>query len=286
MKNGKTIIYSILKIIIIFWGISGCYQSTPKSTLDKYNFKHGKEVKLPGKLDEISGLAVTPDGRVFAHNDEKGIVYQIDYEKGEIVKEFYLSRWVPERDFEGIAYAANKFYLITSDGILFEFPEGKNKESVGFETYQTGADSKFNIEGLCYDEMSNSLIFACKEYPGKDYDGMRAAYAFSLDSYKVDKTPRLLISLKELKHKFGIKDFYPSGIEKHPESNSYFIIGARDGSAIIEVSEVSKILDAKEFKSKEHEQPEGISFLPNFDLLISDEGGGKKGTITHYNFEK
>ena len=237
-------------------------------------------------MDQISGLAVTPDGRVFTHNDEKGIVYQIDYEKGDIIKEFYLSRWVPERDFEGIAFANNKFYMITSDGILFEFPEGENGKTVEFKTYQTGTDSRFNIEGLCYDKKTNSLIFVCKEYPGKDYEGNRAAYAFSLDNYKTNKTPRLLISLKELKDKFGIKDFYPSGIEKHSLSNSYFITAARNGAAVIEVSEDGKLIDAKEFKSKEHEQPEGISFLPGYGLLISDEGGGKKGTITFYNFKK
>ena len=278
--------FLVNKIFAVLLILTACMESSPNSTLKKYNFKNEKSAKLESKLSEISGLAVTPDGKVFAHNDEKGIVYQINYETGDIIKEFYLSRWVPERDFEGIAFANNKFYLITSNGILFEFPEGENEKVVEYKTYQTGASAEFNVEGLCYDKKTNSLIFICKEYPGKDYNGYRAAYAFSLKSYKVDKTPRLLISLKELKDRFGIKDFYPSGIEKHPLTNSYFVIGARGGAALIEISEDGKLIDAEEFKSKEHNQPEGISFLPNYDLLIGDEGGGKKGTITLYKYEK
>ena len=271
-----------INAIIIIWFISGCVISNPKSTLRKYDFKNKKSVSLAHKLNEISGIAVTPDGRVFTHNDEKGIVYQINYESGEIIKEFYLTRWIPERDFEGIAYANNRFYLITSDGILFEFTEGNNKQPVEYKTYQTGVSSDYNIEGLCYDKKTNSLLFVCKDFPGKNYKGNRAVYAFSLKDYKIISTPRFLISLKELKEKFGIKHFYPSGIEKHPISNSYFIISAKDGSAIIEVSETGEIIDGKLLGNKTHTQPEGISFLSNSDLIIGDEGGGKKGTITVY----
>ena len=250
-----------INAIIIIWFISGCVISNPKSTLRKYDFKNKKSVSLAHKLNEISGIAVTPDGRVFTHNDEKGIVYQINYESGEIIKEFYLT---------------------TSDGILFEFTEGNNKQPVEYKTYQTGVSSDYNIEGLCYDKKTNSLLFVCKDFPGKNYKGNRAVYAFSLKDYKIISTPRFLISLKELKEKFGIKHFYPSGIEKHPISNSYFIISAKDGSAIIEVSETGEIIDGKLLGNKTHTQPEGISFLSNSDLIIGDEGAGKKGTITVY----
>ncbi|MBU2492047.1 MAG: SdiA-regulated domain-containing protein [Bacteroidetes bacterium] len=277
---------AISEILLLFIFAYGCVDSYPRSMLSNYDFKKGKSSKLTGKLTELSGLTVTPDGRVFAHNDEKGIVYQINYETGEIVKEFYLSRWVPERDFEGIAYANKNFYLVTSDGLLYEFPEGKHEEAVDFKIYKTGANSEFNIEGLCYDNKTNSLLFVCKEYPGKNYSGNRAVYSFSLKNYLTDKNPRLLISLKELNEKFGIKDFYPSGIEKHLLSNSFFIISARGGAAIAEISEQGKLIDAKKLKSNEHNQPEGISFMPNYDLLIGDEGGGKKGIITLYKYTK
>ena len=42
--------------------------------------------KLPEDLDEISGLALTADGRVLAHNDEQGIVFELDPWRKAVVK--------------------------------------------------------------------------------------------------------------------------------------------------------------------------------------------------------
>src|SRR3989339_1349038 len=116
--------FILYKSVLLFLFSITILNSSSKSVLEKYDFNKGSAAKLTGKLSEISGLAITPDGKVFGHNDEKGIVYQINYKTGEIIKEFYLTRWFPERDFEGIAYANKKFYMITSDGVLYEFPEG------------------------------------------------------------------------------------------------------------------------------------------------------------------
>ncbi|KAB2844826.1 MAG: hypothetical protein F9K45_04505, partial [Melioribacteraceae bacterium] len=203
----QTIIIFFLTIIVI--------NSTAKSVLSKYDFTKGNTVKLTAKLSEISGLTTSENGKIFGHNDEKGIVYQINYKTGEIIKEFYLTRWFPEKDFEGIAYANKKFYMITSDGILYEFPEGQNKSAVDYKIYNLNLGVKYNIEGLCYDSKTNSLILVCKEFPGKGFEGNRSAYSFSLKNFKLDQSPKFLINLDELKNKFGLKNFFPSGIEKH-----------------------------------------------------------------------
>ena len=66
--------------------------TTINSELSKYNFKPEESlvIKLPGELQEISGLTMTDDGRLFGHNDEKGFVYQIDYSNGNVIKKFSL----------------------------------------------------------------------------------------------------------------------------------------------------------------------------------------------------
>ena len=73
-------------------------------------------IKLPGELKEISGLTMTPDGRLFGEEDEKGYVYQIDYTNGKIIKKFALGNPVVKEDFEDIAYVNDKFYLLKSNG--------------------------------------------------------------------------------------------------------------------------------------------------------------------------
>src|SRR5512147_3239724 len=80
--------------------------------------------KLPKKLDEISGLAFDEQDRLFAHNDERAVIHQIDWHRGSLVKSFALGDPPVRGDFEGIAVAASRFYLMTSDGMLYSAAEG------------------------------------------------------------------------------------------------------------------------------------------------------------------
>ena len=52
---------------------------------------------LPPELAEISGLALTPDGRLFAHNDETARITEIDYRRGTIIKHFFVGEKGPAR---------------------------------------------------------------------------------------------------------------------------------------------------------------------------------------------
>ena len=59
------------------------------TVLALYDFERSSAVlELPGRLDEISGLAMSPDGRLFAHNDERATVHEIDPSAGEVGKRF------------------------------------------------------------------------------------------------------------------------------------------------------------------------------------------------------
>ena len=57
---------------------------------------------LPPELSEISGLALTDDGRLFAHNDESARISEIDYRRGTILKHFYAGEKDLRGDFEGL----------------------------------------------------------------------------------------------------------------------------------------------------------------------------------------
>jgi hypothetical protein len=46
--------------------------------------------RLPDKLKEISGLALSSDGRLFAVADEMAVVYEINYTDGKLVRAFAL----------------------------------------------------------------------------------------------------------------------------------------------------------------------------------------------------
>lgn len=271
-------------ILIFLSIINSQVISKDNSHLQNYDVykKDAVQFVLPQKLAEVSGLTFTDDGSLFCHNDEKGAVHQINYNTGEIVKTFYLGNWTVAADFEGIAYSNGKFYLITSSGKLYEFKEGNDGEKVEYEVYDTGASAKFDIEGLCYDPETNSLLFACKEYPGKNFKDKRAVYSYSLETHVTNINPRFLIDLDDLKDDYKIKEFYPSGIERHPTGDSFFVISAKGEKAIVEISKEGEIVDAENLEKDLHRQPEGITFDPNGVLIIADEASGKKPALTKY----
>ncbi len=118
---------TFLKIILILLITNDCI--LPQPHLNDYNYKNPKQLKLSSYLKEISGLAAAEDGRIFTHDDERGIVYQLNYKEGKIVKRFSIGKKIPNRDFEGIAIVKDEFYLITSSGNIYEFKEAGNGKS-------------------------------------------------------------------------------------------------------------------------------------------------------------
>ena len=112
-----------------------------KISLESYDLKveTATRWKLPGRLQEISGLAMTMDNRLLAHNDEKGVIYEIDYRNGLIVKAFQLADIANPvtDDFEGIATVDDQVYLVTSSGRIYEGSRGADRESVLYNIYAT-----------------------------------------------------------------------------------------------------------------------------------------------------
>lgn len=256
-----------------------------QTQLSKYKISGAKprQVELSKKLKEISGLALTSDERLFAHGDEIGTIYQIDFKTGDIIKEFQLGDKKVEEDFEGISLANGKFYLVVSDGNLYEFEEDKDGGKVDYKIFETRLKQKYDVEGLCFDPETNSLLLACKEFAGKDLEKSRAVYSFDLEKKELSEEPRFVISLSKLEKKWNVDEFKPSAIEKTP-SGSYLILGGK-GLVVLEISSKGKIIDEMILSEEYHHQPEGIAILEDGTLVISDEAGKGRATLTFYNYK-
>jgi hypothetical protein len=251
--------------------------------LERYNVDdpNARVLRLPKRLAEASGLATSPDGRVFCHNDEEGVVCQIDLTNGKVVKQFSIGRLTVRDDFEGIAIADTLFYLVSSGGRIYEFKEGGNGAHVGYQIYKTALSEKNDVEGLEFNRAQNVLLLACKGDAGKGLRGMKAVYAFSLKNKKLIDKPHLLLPLDSLGRKTGHGQFNPSGIAIHPVSGTYFIVSA-NGRSILEFSSSGTILGQQHLPSKTNRQPEGITFGPGHALIICNDGRGSVGTLTVY----
>ena len=256
-----------------------------KISLESYDLKVEAPMhwKLPGRLREISGLAMTVDHRLLAHNDEKGVIYEIDYRNGVIVKAFQLADIANPvaDDFEGIATVGDQVYLVASSGRLYECSEGADGESVLFNIYATGVGRDCEIEGLAYDASQQALLLMCKDSRRADLKEQFAIYHWSTDEKRLIKDARTVIPIIEFSRHIKGKKFQPSGIERHPVSGNYFVVAARQ-RAIAELTPDGQVIAVKQFPAKWHRQTEGIAFATDGTLIIADEGAGKRARLSIY----
>ena len=239
--------------------------------------------KLPGRLREISGLAMTTDGRLLAHNDEWGVVYEIDPRDGSITKGFQLADMANPvaGDFEGIAATDERIYLVTSSGRLYEFSEGADGESVLYNLYTTGIGRDCEMEGLAYDGSRRVLLLMCKGSRSAELEGKLAIYHWSIDGKGLTDPPRTVIPVVEFSGPIGEGRFQPSGIERHPVSGHYFVVAARQ-RAVAEITPEGRVLAVRRFPARWHRQAEGITFAADNTLIIADEGAGERARLTLY----
>jgi uncharacterized protein YjiK len=240
----------------------------------------GEGIKLPERLKEISGLAMTADGRALGHGDEAGIIYEIDIGRGEVIKAFRLGNKTVRADFEGIAVAGNRIYLVTSDGTIYESAEGRDKDRVRYITYDTGVGRECEVEGLAFEPTNRVLLVPCKRARVEALEDSVVIFRWSLDRRRMAEPPRITIPRRLLTARIKGAEFRPSAIERHPETGTYFLISARR-RAIAEITSAGDVLDIRELPKDPHRQPEGIAFTPDLSLLIADEGE-RRGQLTVY----
>lgn len=251
--------------------------------LSDYDLASGPEEqwRLPGRLREISGLAVTPDDRVFAHDDERGVIYEIDPVEGRLVKAFGLGDVTASDDFEGLAVAGNRFYLVSSNGRLYESYEGEDGERMLFNTYGTGAGRSCEIEGLAFEPTDRTLLLACKTSRDPELGESVHIYRWSVDERAMASDSLIRISRAALTADLPGERFSPSGIERHPITGHYFIVAARE-QAIAEIDRSGGVVSVTAFPDGAHRQAEGITFTADGSLLIADEGGSGRARLSRY----
>ena len=251
---------------------------------------------LSNELKEISGITLFDDGHLAAVEDERGKIYRISIETGEIVED---DRFEDDGDYEDLVRIDDTFYILRSDGDIFEaagWPV-KKKDTIKYETI---LESRHDTEGLAYDAANNRLLIACKEYAGKNLKQKRAIYAFDLETKEVDPSPAFLIDLRLLDQQkpdhplnsalrrlvsplADIEGFKPSAIAIHPITGHLFILSSVR-KLLVAMNQEGDIEAIWELPEKTSVQPEGLAFLPNGDLFISNEGNGQKANVLRFNY--
>lgn len=246
------------------------------SWLRRYDFDERLwHVDLPGRLDEVSGLAFDAAGRLFAHDDEVGRVHEIDPDNGDVLGRFDLGSGGVRDDFEGIAISGDRFFLVSSVGFLYEFRAGGDRDQVEFRMTDSGVGARCEVEGL--DVLDGTdLLLACKTVaPDRGsivLIRLPLAGGPATESIRVDRSALVETEVDE--------DFAPSAVAVTP-FGTIVLLSARH-EAVIEIDREGRLLHAVALRQGRHPQSEGIAIGSDGTLYIADEKNGQEPRLTAY----
>jgi uncharacterized protein YjiK len=258
-------------------------RAEPESVLARYDLEAppGDRWELPRKLDEISGLAVDPRGPVFAHEDERAIIFELEPSTHSIVRRFAFGSPAIPGDFEAIALVGDSVVLVTSNGVLYAGAQGRDGESVRYVRRDTGVGRSCEVEGLAYEPDDRSLLIACKVPRDAFTRGHVTVFRWSLDRRGIVPPAALHVPLARLTRAAGLSDFHPSDITRDPVTGHYLLVAARE-HAIAELTPAGDVEQVVRLQRKRHPQAEGIAVTPDGALLVTDEAGRGRATLSVY----
>lgn len=237
---------------------------------------------LPSRLAEISGLALTPDGRLFAHSDESSAITELDYRRGTIIKQFFVGPKGWHGDFEGLAYAEDRFFLLESNGNLYEFREGAAEERVDYKEHDNHLGKECEFEGLAYDSTANALILSCKNVGIDELKDMLVLYRYDIGNTNETGVSEVTVPLSEAIGANGWKKLRPSDITVDPLSGNYVLVSSQE-KALVALTPTGAVVFSRPLPDG-HPQSEGIAITRDGILIISDEAVNTAAAITLYSW--
>ena len=272
------------KATVLQFSYDSASGTATKTGTGPYNFTSPSEKMEMGKhLHEISGMAYIPGkDLILGENDEKGDIFTFDFKNkndnaGKI-------KFGGKGDYEDIVYTDSAIYMLVSSGTVVqvltkdssftakEFILGENKSE--FEAMYAGADG-------------HSLILLCKEC-NHEKDEIRNAYRFDLTTYIFDPEPVYTIHIEDIKKILNDEEaeFKPSAAGINPIDGKLYIVASVGKLLVIADKNTGKPEQVFRLDPTMYNQPEGMTFAPNGDLYISNEGGEGMATVLKFVYKK
>ncbi len=268
-------------IISLFMIINGCNATSGRSflpALPGYPEKNKELIVLDDYLLEISGIFYLPDGRMAGHNDEKGILFIFNLEKGE----HETIQFSGKGDYEDVVQYGDYYYILESDGDLHKVAVAPPYTSVKIKFLDL---KKTELESLYIDSAAGRLVLLTKDHRTA-FRGI-LAYGFDLNSQQFIPEPVFRIPMMDIISKMqdNTAECKPSAAAVHPVEKKVYVI-ASVGKAMLICSLEGKVEQVYKLNPTQFPQPEGITFAPNGDMYISNEGLQGKATILKFPYVK
>ena len=273
----KVIICSALVPLFLF---IGCTATSGRSFLPKvtgYEEKKKELIVLDQKLLEISGIYYLPDGRFAGMNDEEGKIFTINLKDGT----FETIEFGGKGDYEDIVKVGDYYYVMESNGKINKVGASPPFRAI---TIKFMKGLKIEFESLYYDSSVKKLIMVSKDHRNSGREIL--AYAFDLTSETFGQQPHFRIPMEAVYERLGDNNIEckPSAASIHPLQQKVYII-ASVGKALLKCSLHGQVEQVYRLNPAQFPQPEGITFAPNGDMYISNEGLQGKATILKFPYK-
>jgi len=235
-----------------------------------------RQVLLKRPLREISGIDYIGGGLLAAVNDEVGKVFFVNYNSGK----YTVQEFGKKDDYEDIVKVDDRYFVLNSDGHLFEV-SGDGKKLLA--TYRHKFAKFIEFESLFYDKPNQRLLMICKEC-GKAQNSING-YSFDLAKREYIDGEAFSILWSDIRRmaKDNSIECKPSAAAINPLNGKLYIIASL-GKVLLQCSIEGKLEAVYGLNPDHFPQPEGITFSPEGDLFIANEGVQGKSSLLQFAY--
>ncbi len=260
----KAIIYTGIIVMLAGCGASGTKQ--PYTSPAEYDLNTPYKINISTQLDEISGIEFyTKDTSVFAIVDEEGWLYKF-FLKSRLIQKWKFGK---NDDYEDLKLVDSTFYILNSKGDITRvfFTGGDSLHADIFEFPESGNNE---FESIYYDKETGLVNLICKDCTA-DKKAAVSIWSFNTKDGSFIQSP-MSIDVSPIAQELDVSKvrFKPSASAVHPETGDIYMVSAVNKVLVI-ADKKGKVKEVHQLNPAFFKQPEGISFTPTGDLLISNE---------------
>lgn len=230
-----------------------------------------QRIDLPEKLKEISGLSYVSQNVYACVNDEKGKLFLYNTQD-EAIQETY--DFAEKGDYEGIEVIGYNAYILRSDGKVFLY---NFKEEKLIKEYNFSQKDVAEYEGIAIDNSQQNVYLAAKETSGNDM-------IFKGNLSNETLAPFINKEAEGFSTNLFTKEIKPSGLAINPNNNDLWVL-ASVGQKILIFDKLGGFKMEIDLKKYNLEQPEGIAFNQNNQVVIGSESKKSKGQIVMFDIQ-
>lgn len=262
-----------------------------------YDLRHPAQViTLPDQLVEVSALTDVDQGTVACVQDEAATLYFIGLKEGRVLR---TEAFGGAGDMEGLTRVHDTYLVLRSDGLIHRLRLLDGRWT-SVDTFRLDLPHR-NIEGLGFDDSTGLVLVAPKDITkgGPELRDARVVHAFDPDDPEHRCVPMLRLSMAALlgeARAMGLRlperttengrtapalKLRFSSVAAHPRTGHFYLLSAVDRTLTV-VDRKGGLIDLAVLDAGVLPKPEGITFLPDGELVLSSEGKGRTPVIACY----